>query len=111
VLALIEGPTLADSTAAGPIPLEEAIQIAQQIAEALEYANDRGVIHRDLKPANVKITPEGAVKVLDFGLAKALTGESDTASSSPASSPTMSPFRRNKRAGSGKRVRRLDTNR
>jgi serine/threonine-protein kinase len=79
VLALIEGPTLADHIAAGPIPLEEAIHIAQQIAEALEYAHDRGVIHRDLKPANVKITPEGAVKVLDFGLAKALTGESDAA--------------------------------
>src|SRR5271157_5389262 len=78
VLALIEGPTLADRIAAGPIPVEEAIHIAQQIAEALEYAHDRGVIHRDLKPANVKITPEGTVKVLDFGLAKALTGESDT---------------------------------
>jgi eukaryotic-like serine/threonine-protein kinase len=91
ILALIEGPTLADRIAAGPIPLEEAMHIAQQIAEALEYAHDRGVIHRDLKPANVKITPEGTVKVLDFGLAKALTGESDAASGSPASSPTMSP--------------------
>jgi serine/threonine-protein kinase len=75
VLALIEGPTLADRIATGPVPLEEAIHLARQIAGALEYAHDRGVIHRDLKPANVKITPEGTVKVLDFGLAKALTGE------------------------------------
>ncbi len=91
VLSLIEGPTLADRIAAGPIPVEEAVHIAKQIAEALEYAHDRGVIHRDLKPANVKITPEGTVKVLDFGLAKALTGESDTVSASPATSPTISP--------------------
>jgi eukaryotic-like serine/threonine-protein kinase len=91
ILALIEGPTLADRIAAGPIPLEEAIHIAQQITEALEYAHDRGVIHRDLKPANVKITPEGTVKVLDFGLAKPLTGESDASSGSPANSPMMSP--------------------
>src|SRR6202521_2680330 len=91
ILALIEGPTLADRIATGPVPLEEAIHIAGQIAEALEYAHDRGVIHRDLKPANVKSTPESTVKVLDFGLAKALTGESDTSSVSPANSPTMSP--------------------
>ncbi len=91
ILALIEGPTLADRIAVGPIPLEETIHIAQQMAEAIEYAHDRGVIHRDLKPANVKITPEGTVKVLDFGLAKALTGESESSSGSPANSPTMSP--------------------
>src|SRR5258708_3316237 len=69
VLALIEGPTLADRIADGPLPQDEALTIARQIIEALEYAHDRGVVHRDLKPANVKITPEGVVKVLDFGLA------------------------------------------
>ena len=75
VLALIEGPTLADRIQAGPIPLDEAVAISKQIIEALEYAHDRGVVHRDLKPANIKITPEGVVKVLDFGLAKVLEDE------------------------------------
>src|SRR5215831_570417 len=72
ILELVEGPTLAERIAAGPIPVEEALPIARQICEALEYAHERGIIHRDLKPANIKVTPEGAVKVLDFGLAKAL---------------------------------------
>jgi len=69
------------------IPLEEALPIAKQIAEALEYAHERGIVHRDLKPANIKITPEGRVKVLDFGLAKAMA--SDTVAADPMSSPTL----------------------
>jgi serine/threonine protein kinase len=67
VMELVEGSTLAERIASGPIPLEEALHIARQIAEALEAAHDKGIVHRDLKPANVKITREGVVKVLDFG--------------------------------------------
>jgi serine/threonine-protein kinase len=70
VLELIEGDTLADRIARGPMPLEEAIPIARQIADALEAAHDRGVVHRDLKPSNIKVMADGTVKVLDFGLAK-----------------------------------------
>src|SRR5207249_3588061 len=86
VMELVEGPTLAERMARGPIPSEQALGIAKQIAESLEAAHERGIIHRDLKPANVKITPEGAVKVLDFGLGKAFS----TASSpgDPGSSQT-----------------------
>ena len=72
VLELVEGPTLADRLKVGPIPLDEALPIARQIAEALEAAHEAGVIHRDLKPANIKVKDDGTVKVLDFGLAKAL---------------------------------------
>ena len=72
VLELVEGPTLADRIARGPVPLDEALPIARQIADALEAAHERGIIHRDLKPANVKVREDGTVKVLDFGLAKAL---------------------------------------
>ncbi|MHC4996221.1 MAG: serine/threonine-protein kinase, partial [Planctomycetota bacterium] len=75
VLELVEGPTLADRLKQGPLPVEEALDIARQIAEALEVAHEHGIIHRDLKPSNVKVTPEGAVKVLDFGLAKAMAEE------------------------------------
>ena len=87
VMELVEGPTLAERIEHGAIPLDEALPIAKQIAEALEYAHERGVIHRDLKPANIKITPEGRVKVLDFGLAKALASEPIAAN--PAASPTL----------------------
>ncbi|HEV2177691.1 MAG TPA: protein kinase [Terriglobia bacterium] len=116
VMELVEGPTLAErlvapgfsparvdrsptgadlkvgATAAKRAPLqpEEALPIARQIAEALEYAHERGIIHRDLKPANIKITPEGAVKVLDFGLAKALNPQDSTTNLNQANSPTLS---------------------
>ena len=80
VLELIEGPTLADRIAEGPMPTDEALGIAKQIADALEAAHDQGIIHRDLKPANVKVRSDGTVKVLDFGLAKAVTPEAGGAS-------------------------------
>ena len=72
VLELVEGPTLADRLVRGALPLYDALPIARQIAEALEAAHEIGIVHRDLKPANVKVRPDGTVKVLDFGLAKAL---------------------------------------
>lgn len=77
VMEMVEGETLADRIKRGPIPVEEALQQALQIAEALEAAHGKGVIHRDLKPANIKVTPEGKAKVLDFGLAKAFAGEQE----------------------------------
>jgi Tol biopolymer transport system component len=89
VMELVEGPTLAERIAAGPLDPPETLGIALQVAEALEEAHDKGIVHRDLKPANVKVTADGKVKVLDFGLAKALEGDS-TASGSPANSPTLS---------------------
>src|SRR5437588_1066481 len=88
IMELVEGPTLAERIAQGPISLEEALPIARQIAEALEYAHEKGIVHRDLKPANIKLTPEGRVKVLDFGLAKALSSDA-AAAQNPASSPTL----------------------
>ena len=86
VLELVEGPTLADRIAQGPIPVDEALPIAKQIAEALEAAHEAGVIHRDLKPANIKVREDGTVKVLDFGLAKAVDPAPD---GDPNQSPTL----------------------
>ena len=87
ILELVEGETLAERIARGPIPIDETLAIAKQIAEALEAAHEKGIVHRDLKPANVKITPDGTVKVLDFGLAKAF--EMETANADLSNSPTM----------------------
>jgi eukaryotic-like serine/threonine-protein kinase len=87
VLELVEGPTLADRLVRGPIPLAEALAIARQIAEALNAAHDHGVIHRDLKPSNIKLRADGTVKVLDFGLAKALDPASH--GSDISQSPTL----------------------
>ena len=88
VLELVEGPTLADRIKKGPIPIDEALPIAKQIAEALEAAHEQGVIHRDLKPANVKVKDDGMVKVLDFGLAKAF--QPDASAAGLSQSPTIS---------------------
>src|SRR5262249_53849170 len=88
VMELVAGETLADRIKRGAIPIEEALPIAKQIAEALEEAHEKGIIHRDLKPANIKITPDGKVKVLDFGLAKAY--EREPADASASNSPTLS---------------------
>ena len=73
-MELVEGDTLAERIARGPLAVDEAVTIARQVADALEAAHERGIIHRDLKPANIKVTPDGTVKVLDFGLAKASEG-------------------------------------
>ena len=89
VLELVEGPTLADRIAGGPIPLEEALPLARQIVDALEFAHDQGIVHRDLKPANIKVRPDGTVKVLDFGLAKALSPEGANGTSDAMNSPTL----------------------
>src|SRR5687767_13249574 len=90
-MELIDGPRLADRIAQGPMPLDEALPIARQIAEALESAHERGIIHRDLKPANIKVRSDGTVKVLDFGLAKALdpiaAGSADVTAAPTRTSP------------------------
>src|SRR5271169_4031781 len=88
VMELVSGETLAERVKAGPLGIEEALVVAKQIAEALEAAHEKSIIHRDLKPANVKLTPEGKVKVLDFGLAKAF--EDDPSTVDMSNSPTLS---------------------
>jgi serine/threonine protein kinase len=87
-MELVEGPTLADRIKGGALPLEEALAIARQIADALEAAHEKGIVHRDLKPANIKIKPDGTVKVLDFGLAK-IAEQVAAAGSSEASTVAM----------------------
>ncbi len=86
-MARSDSDTLAKRIEQGALPVEEALDLARQVAEALDYAHEKGIVHRELKPANIKVTPEGRVKVLDFGLAKAMTGE--IAPGSPMSSPTL----------------------
>jgi serine/threonine protein kinase len=92
VMELVEGPTLADRIAEGPIPVDEALAIGRQIADALDAAHEQGIVHRDLKPANVKVRPDSTVKVLDFGLAKALEPaavDPDLSNSPTVMSPAM----------------------
>src|SRR2546428_5602445 len=87
VMELVEGPTLSERIGERAMPLEEALPIAKEIAEGLEYAHERGIVHRDLKPTNVKLTADGNVRILDFGLAKAL--DAQVSAGNPSISPTL----------------------
>ena len=103
VMELVEGPTLADRIARGAIPLDEALAIAKQIAEALEAAHEQGIIHRDLKPANIKVREDGTVKVLDFGLAKAFDPTSGAREDRDAVAGSRRATRRRLVSSSGRR--------
>src|SRR6185436_17078622 len=87
VMEFVDGPTLADRIAEGPLPVDEVLAIVRQIADALEAAHDQRIVHRDLKPANIKLRPDGTVKVLDFGLAKTI--EPSGAATGRSMSPTI----------------------
>src|SRR5262245_54979846 len=89
VMELVEGPTLADRIAKGRLPIDEALAIAKQIADALQAAHEQGIVHRDLKPANIKVKDDGTVKVLDFGLAKALEPAASGLIANAMQSPTI----------------------
>jgi serine/threonine protein kinase len=89
VMELVEGPTLAERLTSGPLPLEDVLTVAKQIAEAFEAAHEKGIVHRDLKPQNIKLTADGNVKVLDFGLAKALDPSASSSAADLARSPTI----------------------
>src|SRR5262245_37758791 len=88
VLEFVDGPTLADRLAVGPMPVDDALAVARQVAAALEASHERGIVHRDLKPANIKVRADGTVKVLDFGLAK-LAAPADDGWTDAARSPTL----------------------
>src|SRR5437868_15218422 len=89
VMELVDGDDLSTRITRGPLPIDEALAIARQIAEALEAAHERGIVHRDLKPGNVKVRADGTVKVLDFGLAKAYVGDSGPGATNVSMSPTL----------------------
>jgi len=94
VMELVEGPTLSERIRQGAIPLKEALQIATQIAEALEAAHEKGIVHRDLKPGNIMLRRDGAVKVLDFGLARVTGNSSSGERFEHSQSPTLEPVSR-----------------